>query len=271
MNKPVMELSSPLGLSDQPRARGRVHVGIVRDRLKDLHQSGSLKAVFPHGQAWPQVVLVNTAGGITGGDRFDTTVAVGDGSRLTVTTQAAERIYAAPMGSLGRVTNTATVSDTALLEWLPQETIVFQAGALMRRQHFDLAPTSRALIVEPLIFGRPAMGEIVDQARHRDDLQIHVQGRLIFRDAFTLTGSDVGRLRRQGFGAMAALHYFAAQAVDRKDGIQAILPDTAGVSAVSSDLITCRFLAADGFALRKALLPVIEHLTEDALPKVWRL
>ena len=65
-------------------------------RRRQLHESGSLRVRFPSPEAEGlSAMFVNTAGGIAGGDRFDIDIAVGEGSRLAVTTAAAEKVYRA--------------------------------------------------------------------------------------------------------------------------------------------------------------------------------
>ncbi|MCB2133095.1 MAG: urease accessory protein UreD, partial [Rhodobacteraceae bacterium] len=130
-------------------------------RLQGLRQAGSLKLLFPRpvGRGI-EVVAVNTAGGITGGDRFGIRAEAGAGTLLTVTTQAAERAYRAQQDEVAAVENRVIAEAGAEVRWLPQETILFDRCALRRRLRIDLAPDARLLAAEPLIFGRAAMGEV---------------------------------------------------------------------------------------------------------------
>ena len=82
------------------RAQGSVTFDVHQvegvTRRRHLHESGSLRVRFPSPEAEGlSAVFVNTAGGIAGGDRFDIDIAAGEGSRLAVTTAAAEKIYRA--------------------------------------------------------------------------------------------------------------------------------------------------------------------------------
>ena len=106
-------------------------------------------------------MLLNTAGGLTGGDRIDIDVTLAAGCEATVTTAAAEKIYR----SLGR-RHRDQRSDSQLgagagLHWLPQPTILFDGAASTGAPQVDLAADARLLAVEMLIFGRTAMGEDV--------------------------------------------------------------------------------------------------------------
>src|SRR5947209_16279907 len=82
------------------RARGAVifdvHLTDGVTRRRSLHESGSLRVRFPSPESdGLSGVFVNTAGGIAGGDRFDIEIAAGKGSRLTLTSAAAEKVYRA--------------------------------------------------------------------------------------------------------------------------------------------------------------------------------
>src|SRR6201995_4237655 len=83
------------------RARGAVTFDVQRvdgvTRRGQLHESGSLRVRFPAPEAQGlSAVFVNTAGGVAGGDRFDIDISAGEGTRLTLTTAAAEKIYRTP-------------------------------------------------------------------------------------------------------------------------------------------------------------------------------
>jgi len=92
------------------RARGALSISAVRDdgrasHLQNLRQEGSYRAIFPRAPAGKiEAVAINTAGGVTGGDQFAITVAARNDAQITVTTQAAERIYKAVKGGAGQIT-----------------------------------------------------------------------------------------------------------------------------------------------------------------------
>ena len=151
-------------------------------RWKGCVRSGCLKARFPRPEdaGWLNVVTLNTSGGIAGGDRLDSSFTVGTGARATIAAQAAERFYRALPGSApSRVRTRIAVADGAAAEWLPQDTILFDRCCFDRQLQVDLADSASFLGVETLVFGRSAMGEIVDQARLRDAVSIRRGGRLV--------------------------------------------------------------------------------------------
>ncbi|MBQ2262682.1 MAG: urease accessory protein UreD [Loktanella sp.] len=262
----------------QPRAQGALHLTAKRrgadSVIGDLRQQGALKVLFPrsYGSAL-EAVFLNTAGGLTGGDRMALDITAGPDARIVVSSQAAERGYAALDDQVAQVDVTLQVADGGRIDWLPQETILFDAAALNRRMDVDLTGSGQCLIVEPVIFGRVAMGEVVHQLHLTDHWRIRRDGRLIFADSVRLIGDADALLARPaiagGAGAMATLLLAAPSAAALAGALD--LPATAGASLLADDLLLIRLLAADGFTLRRDLIPLIEALSAAALPRVWRL
>ncbi len=264
------------------RARGEARITAqASDRgavLKTLRQAGSAKVMTPRRSSADLTgVLINTAGGVTGGDKFTYSGAAGAGAALTLTTQTAERAYRARPGETGLIDVTLAVDDHARLDWLPQETILFDGASLNRRLTVDLAPTSRFLAVEPVILGRPAMGEIVSDLRFTDNWRIIRGGRLTYADALRLIGDPsaitAGAATLDGAGAFATLVLATddAEAEAMLPALRALLPDTAGASLIHPGVLAARMIAPCGFELRRTLVPALELLRAAPLPTVWRL
>ena len=254
------------------RARGILNISVVRgsddqSRLKDLRQQGSYRAIFPRPiQGTVEAVIINTAGGITGGDEFATVIAANDHAKISVTTQAAERIYRARDFTLGSMQTSLCAKPNAQLYWLPQETILFEGSRLCRRLEAEVAEDSKFLMVEPLVFGREASGETLKSCYLDDSVCITTGGKPIYVDRIKLSGDVASILKRpavaNGGRAMASIVLV---------GVQALLPSSAGASLLADNILVVRLLCADSFALRNALLPILKHLTHNAVPKNWRL
>ena len=262
------------------RATGELAVSArVRDGttvLEGLRQAGCLKARFPRRLAadWMDVVMLNTSGGVAGGDRLDNRFDVRDGARVSIAAQAAERFYRSVPGSApSQVRTKICVGAGAAAEWLPQETILFDRCAVDRVLEVELAVDAWFLGVESLVFGRAAMGESVAQASVRDLIRVRHDGVLRLHDAVRLEGEVAAALRRKavadGAGAMATMVHVAPGVEARLDEVRAVLPDEAGASAWNGMLIV-RMLAATGAALRAAVVAVLQVLRGGrALPRVW--
>lgn len=231
--------------------------------------------LFPRASRGVEAVMLNTAGGITGGDRFEISAEAGHGTHLTITTQAAERIYRTSTDQAGRMQTTLTVDAGGSLFWMPQETILFDGSALRRRLRADLAPSARFLLVEPVVFGRTASGESLRTASFKDHVQITRDGVPIYSDGICLRGDISAQMGRAavggGAGAVASVVLVHPAAATYLDPLRALLPDTAGASLLADDVLVMRVLAPDSYVLRQCLVPALTLLTDNALPRNWRL
>ncbi len=276
------KISSDLHVSQQPRAKGEALI-IAKPRgdrstLADFRTSGCMKMLFPRSPT-PDLtaIMLNTAGGITGGDRIALTARAREGSHLRLSTQAAERIYRAQPGETGKVVTRLSVQDGARIDWLPQETILFDRAALDRQLRVDLTGSARFLMVEPLILGRAAMGETVRNARLTDRVRVVRDDIPVFADTMRLSGGLLEHMARAatggGAGAMASvlLATSESEAETLLAPVRALLPDTAGASVIRPGLLYLRLLAPDGFELRKTLIPVLQRLNGANLPRTWMI
>lgn len=266
--------------SAQPRAKGAVQLSSkllgTRSVLDGLRQSGSLKLLFPRPSGTElQAVTVNTAGGVTGGDHFELSAKAAPETTLTLTTQAAERAYRAQIGECGTIRNHLEIGENARLNWLPQETILFQASALDRRLTVDMHSDARLLLCETLVFARTATGETLRRARLRDRITVNRGGHPLFVDALSLMGDIAAQLARPGVAngatCLCTLLYVAPDAEAHLAPIRAALGPTAGVSLLHPDVLVLRALAADSFLLRQTLIPVLTRLSGGDLPRPWMI
>ncbi len=266
---PPMALDLSTSLTDLPRSHGSAGLSCGGGRLGRFHQQGCLKLLMPRGRA--EAVVVNTAGGITGGDRLALDIHAGEGEALTVTTQAAERVYRSA-GGAGQVSNLLTLGPGSRIDWLPQESILFEGAALERRLTVDMAESAILLAVESLVFGRAAHGEVLRRLHLRDHWRIHRGGRLIHAEAVRMDAMPAGAATLAGIRASATLILAAPGAEDGLDAARAVLPAgaEAGVSALPG-LLVARFLAPSSQALRAALIPLIRHFRAGPPPRVWQL
>jgi len=271
--------ATPLRAS-QPRARGSVQLSCSQidgvTRITTLRHSGSLRTLFPTPRSpGLSAVLINTAGGITGGDKFQIDATALAGSRLTLTTQTAERAYRAQPGETGNVTVKLCVKPKAQIAWLPQETLLFDRSSLHRRLDADVANDARLLVVEPIVFGRIAMGEVLSQASFEDRWRIRRDEKLVFADMVRMEGAIQQQLQRSAIAdhtrAMATVLLIAPNAESFLPKLQALLGGTSGASLIRPGVLLARLLAPDSFLLRQTLIPVIRLLNQNEMPKTWVL
>jgi urease accessory protein len=245
-------------------------------RLDRLFQSGAAKIRLPKTASGdpPHAVLINSAGGLTGGDRLSFIAEAAANTRALLTTQACEKVYRSAGGD-AQVQATLFLGEGARLDWLPQETILFDGARLRRRLEVDLEAGASLLAVEATLFGRAARGEIVGSGLFADRWRVRRQGRLVFADDLRLDWADAALLRRPavlaGAGAMATILYVAAHPERHLAPLRAIIGAAGGASAWNGKLLA-RFTAEGGAALRRVLLPaLVELLDGPALPRMWQI
>ena len=275
-------IQGPASLPELPvlqRAQGRGRIAVAAQggvtRLARLYQEGCGKIRLPRDARAEglEAVLINSSGGLTGGDEMSWQADVGAGARLTLSTQACEKVYRARDG-VAEQRVALTLGEGASLDWLPQETILFDGGALSRRLEADLSEGARLLAVEAVVLGRTAKDETVRVGGLHDRWRIRREGRLVFADDLRLDGAlaDLGAKAAvlAGRRAFASLLLVADDAARFLGPVRAALGEWGGASAFEGKLFA-RVAAPDGFSLREALLPAIEALRDGrSLPRVWR-
>jgi len=260
------------------RAIGRIAFAVQANagvtRRTRVREEGSLRVRFPGpASAELEAVIVNTAGGVAGGDRFALDVTVEPGARLVVTTAAAEKVYRT-LEPDATIDVRLAVGATASLAWLPQETILFNRARLRRTINIDLAEDARLLLAEAIVFGRSGMGEAVDDAGVFDRWHLHRGGRLIHAEAMRLDGAVAAKLAQPavangGVAVATVLIVPADEAVAA--GIRALDDHFLGEVGVSAwnGLAVVRLCAADGAALRHDLVAVLTAVHNGSLPRLW--
>ena len=270
--------SAAADIFEANRARGAVRFDV---RLQDgmtrrhhLHESGSLRVRFPSPEDdGLSAMFVNTAGGIAGGDRFAVEVAAGEGSRVTLSSAAAEKVYRAP-GKPAELDIALTAAAGAHIAWLPQETILFDRARIHRRIDIDLAATASLLLCEIVVFGRTAMGERMREGEFVDRWRLRRGGRLVFAETVRLDGDIGGKLAHPAIANGAAAIGTAlivtgdAALVER---IRESLPAFRGEAGLSAwnGFAMARFCAQDAASLRADMMAVLGCASAVPLPRLW--
>jgi urease accessory protein len=262
-----MTAFQPIGTMQ--RAKGEALVTLSADRLQRLRVEGSAKAILPEGAGGREVVFLNTSGGLTSGDalRFGLEIE----GRAVATTQTAERAYKAVSGP-ARMDLRLSVGPGGWLDWLPQETILFDRAALDRRTVIELAPGAGCLALEAVVLGRAAMGEVLREVRFRDRREIRRDGRPFWIYPLAL---DFAAL--DGTATLLGARAFATIVMTDEiplDPLRAVL-DEPGVTAAASSFAgrtVVRMLASDGWPLRRQIIRALHVMRAGRpLPRVWQL
>jgi urease accessory protein len=257
------------------RAAGRIALSVAAKvgvtRRRQVYEDGPLRVRFP--SAAPralEAVIVNTAGGIAGGDRHDLDIRVDDGAALGVTTAAAEKVYRT-LGPDAEIAVKLAVGEGARLVWLPQETIMFDRARLSRRIEVELASSASFVMAEAVMFGRSAMGETVESGAFTDRWRVRQDGRLIFAETVRFDGA-VGRALREPAGAGGGIAIATVLAVPGDQTMVDRLRAQAFCGEVAASawngLAVARLCAKDGVGLRRDMAAAVVALG-GALPRLW--
>jgi urease accessory protein len=252
------------------------------NRTMDVYQQSPTRVLFPRtgGAAVEEAVLINTAGGIAGGDRIECSVTALDNASIAVTSQAAEKIYRA-LDEPARITTTLKASKMARLAWLPQETIVFNQARVIRETEIDLSSGAELLALEWLVLGRAAHGEKMRAGQITDTWRVKKDGRLIWADSFRVTDEIFPHVSSSALlsdcSAVATVLYSGPDLNEQlqfvRDVIQS-LECQCGATLVSG-LIVARFAAKDSSNLRGALRNFLQQFSRELgpgpfrVPKMW--
>ena len=243
-------------------------------RRGDVHEAGSLRVRFPSPEnSSLSAVLVNTAGGVAGGDRFGVTISAGASTALTVTTAAAEKIYRSH-GPAAEIDVLLRLEDGAHLAWLPQETILFDNARLSRRIDIDLHEQASLLLAEIVVFGRAAMGERMQRGAYRDRWRLRRSGRLVFAETLQLDDDVGGKLAQPaiaGEGSAIATVLLAPGDEATVERVRAAEIAYSGEAAISAwnGIALARFCAKDAAGLRGDVMKLLAQIDAKALPRLW--
>ena len=251
----------------------------------DVVQRFPVRVMFPRvGNAveadYREAVLINTAGGVAGGDRLDTDVTALAGAAITLTSQTAERIYAA-LDQCARLSTTLTAHPAAKLAWCPQETIVFDRARVRRQTRIALSDGAEVLAIEWIVLGRAAHGETVSSGSVVDSWRVEQNGRLVWADTLRITDEVFPHVRRSAlladFTAVATLIYVGPDLKNRLECLRdwaACLGCHAAATMVGG-VIVVRVAAAEAATLRTGLRNIL-HCFDRAfgpgpfrVPKMW--
>ena len=247
----------------EQRSFGQLVLTMGQDGPIDLREAGASKIRIPQGSH--QAIIINTGGGLAGGDKFELSFACVAEARLTLTSQSAERVYQT-LGPTAEITTQVRAEKNAKLFWLPQETILYEGASLKRSYDVRLMTGAKFLSVEPIIFGRTEMNERITSIQLRDRWRIWREGKLVHAEDLKLGPElPISKATLNGSKAMATLIYVADDAETKLETIR----EFTAASAWNGKLIA-RLIAKDGYTLRKTLIPAIKVLAEaEALPKIW--
>jgi urease accessory protein len=278
-------LPMPNKAAANPRQRAHGHVRAMfaragaRTEAARAYETGGLRLRFPRSGPECECVIVNTGGGMAGGDRATVEMSAGVGATALVTTQAAEKIYRSDGASILTAV-TLDVAARGSLVWAPQETLLFEGAYLSRCLEAKVAIDASLCVVESAVFGRIAHGETRVDAMFQDSWRIWRGGRLVFADALRIdhAGAQLDRLAvGAGARAIATLVLVATDAATKLVAVRAALDETMALpgdrvegGASSFDgLLVARLASPSPHRLRVAIVAAMGVLRGREAPRVW--
>lgn len=258
------------------RAIGRIALSVATDsgrtRRTRVHEQGSLRVRFPNAAASEcEAVIVNTAGGIAGGDHFDLDFELAEGARLVVSGAAAEKVYRS-LGPDAEIKVRLKVAAGATLRWLPQETILFDQALLNRSIDIELERDASIVLAEAMVFGRAAMGETVEQGKLLDRWRVRHDGRLVFAETLRLEGGIAEKLAEPAvLNAGVALATILIVPGDEALATKLRAGQFTGEVGISTwnGIALARICAREGATLRRDLIQLLTALDRGPLPRLW--
>jgi urease accessory protein len=250
--------------------------------IKDLFQKSPIRIMFPRFGvgSLEEAVLINTAGGIAGGDQLEYGITMLANASITVTSQAAEKVYRA-LDEPSRIITKLRAHNLAKLAWLPQETILFNWGRLSRETEIELSSEAELLALEWLVLGRAAHGEEAVGGHITDSWRVKKDGRLIWADSFRVTDEVFPHLHRKALlsncKAVGTLIYYGPSLDARLEFLRDVVLSLSCHCAATSvgGLIIVRFAAKVSYDLRLALHSLLQQFSRELgpgpfrVPKMW--
>ena len=272
-----MQPTAKVEMLDLQRARGEIDLAVVAGKLDRFYQSGSSKIFLPKTYATTlEAVLVNTAGGLTGGDEFDVKLAAYGDTHLTVSTQTAERVYRALGSDTAKMRIEITLTGSATLHWLPQQTIMFDSAGFSRNLNVKMDQDASFFASEIMVFGRTAMRETVTKGRVFDQWRIHRGDKLIHAEALRLEGDIVGKLDHlasaAGCVSFATTLFIGRDSEEKANAAREFFKSyhdiKTAVSAWDGKMVV-RSVGGNTARLKQMIARFMVHLRGIENPRVW--
>lgn len=249
-----------------------------QSRLLEASHSGPLRIqrpFYPESDGTPHIYLLHPPGGVVGGDTLSIEADVESGASALITTPAAGKFYRSD-GREGGQWVSLRVADGASLEWLPQETIVFEDARAVAGLRVELAGAARFLGWEVVCLGRPACDEVFRRGRFQQRLELWRDGVPLLVEQGRFEGEAL--LEPWGLAGMPVLGTLlcAGEVAEAVEPIRE-LPVRRGLVAVSqcAGVLVVRYRGEDAVEARRVLQGAWEILRPLVLgkaavvPRVW--
>jgi urease accessory protein len=248
-------------------------------RLAGRNHSGPLrvqKALYPEGPGVCHAIVVHPPGGVAGGDQLAIAVDAGTSSHAFLTTPGAAKWYRSS-GATACQKVRIEAGEGSAVEWLPQETIVFDQARMELVHEVELADGASYIGSEILCFGRTAAGERFERGSLRQHTSIRRGGRLLWWEQGMLTGGGPAMGSALGLAGCRVCATLVGVGSTPPASLLAALRSSDPALAVSQvkSVFVARYLCDDSEAARHAMTRVWQALRPHllgraaAIPRIW--
>ena len=233
---------------------------------------------YPEGDVC-HTYLLHPPGGIVGGDELNLSVKVNPHAHALLTTPASTKFYRSN-GELAKQYQHLQVASQAVIEWMPQETIIFNAARCETVTEVHLDDGARFAGWEILCQGRPAAGEKFIQGECRQRLEIFRQGKPLVIERTRLRGETEIQRAQWGMAGFPVVGTMLVTDCDKNVLEQLVEFQTDGDVRCSVTLINnvlvCRYLGKQGIEAREWFTGIWQKIRETwidkpaCLPRIWQ-
>ena len=258
------------------RSNGKIDIELLDNDFSKFFQSGCCKILNPKNyNEFKELVLINTAGGITCNDNIDINANINN-SKLSICTQAAEKIYAG-IGDPARVEININLNNSTMY-WLPKELILFDNSKLRRNININLSDNSNLIFCETTIFGRKAMSEKIKNISFSDQWKIYSNSSIKHFEAINIKGSTIDNFNNNytfsNQSSLSTILIFGDIVHQLESVLRKVIKNLRNHYCEMTkfdDKIIIRCLADDNYDLKKTLNIIMKNVINDKLPKSWDL
>ncbi|HYD61818.1 MAG TPA: urease accessory protein UreD [Noviherbaspirillum sp.] len=265
-------------------------LGFVRDgettRLVERSHHGPLrvqKPLYPEGSDVCHAIVVHPPGGVVGGDQLDIHACIGARAGAFITTPGAAKWYKAN-GQVSQQSVRLSVGDGAVLEWLPQETIFFDAADVRLDATIELGKDASYIGCEILCFGRTASGESFSKGRIGQSTSIRRDGRLVWFEQGELTADSTAMSSPLGLAGRTVCATLIGVGRPVPNGAITAIRETCSTGLAASELfgvtqmksvVVVRYLGDSSEAAKRLMTQAWRTLRpllagrEAVVPRIW--
>ena len=256
---------------------GKLDIKFKNNQILKFYQEGSSKAIIPNtDESLNQMILINTAGGITSGDNFSTSLEL-DNSFLCTSSQAAEKIYKG-IDNPGNIKVEINLKNNSCIYWLPQEMILFNNCNIKRKINVNLSKCSNLLMCESIIFGRTSMKEKFTDGLYSDFWEINQNGKLVHIEASNTDGYEASVFSKVAtFNSKCAINTIIGvgkEILSKAEIIKRNLKDNSNSTSQISiwdEKLIIRTISIDNYHLRFAVKNILSYFFNNYIPKIWSI